>query len=939
MAWIPINQSITALANQKYLLDSSQDEFTITLPELPSVGSSIVVADGSNLSINPVTILTTTDFPFANGQVFYVIDVANSHFEFIFDGFKWLVYNVSREGLKVTDLPEQASSQISNDDLMLYVNKDGSTFESAAIPYINLKQAITEGVFTTAAEIVNALNDYAQIADLNVKTFDGNDSSFYLNYENLNNRPIVPDRVSQLSNDLGYITDLSQFTSDNLQEGQINKYLTDINFKSFFDPAFSESFRLFSGDFAEETTQDSLDKIQASPLTVNGSTQFVNITDSSLLNRFFPGKKIRIYGASETSTVSVPTPPMGSAVKNGFDGVVGGNTVRYKIIQYNLFTGEFSPTSNESNVVTGIDFEEFNLTNNISVTFGRTNIEYGVLVYRSVGSASFILIDVLGQRQLGSATQNIEYIDYGKFNFVPWSGKDITAGNIYTPNTGTMHFPIFVATINSASKGWFDATVLSVDSNASRIRLAEDLYFNPSILISEDDTEQVQNAINLRVNLGVNSLTLNDRKYIISSLNIPSNFSLFGKGQATKLQKISWDFGPNNKILIAADSKGENISLENFVIDGNMQNQWLKSETGDRYNNYAIDLKSENSSVAIEKVRISNIIGGGIAATRPNKLQLSLSTIENSGMDDFYEYAPLIADDGNDIVITNNTFKNFTLAIDISLSDNGVFSSNIVQNVGTGVLVFGSKFLITAPNIIRGPAGEFIPGPDVLNSVYDSVNIVLEPGTVFTSDIYKYQENGRNFDIAANRAVLNFRADKLRKSDNVEELYGEVLVELIQGEPAVSPLQNVTDENLNKSQGEFKFTIPLVGVEALLDDFSFSTLKAIDPNHVGLVYNATLTEYVPSGNIINQSINNDEYTVTLTNFSNISLGSKVKMIAHGGTPNLNDLIGTVINIINTPSNPPEIVVTIKYDQTIDTAGSNGQITVENTFILAKGRIL
>jgi hypothetical protein len=941
MAWISVNQSINALANQKYLVDTSSGGFSITLPEFASVGSYVIIADGADLSVNSVSVLTQTDFPFEDGNVFYIIDTAKTHFEFIFNGFNWLVYNVSREGLKVSDLPEQPSSQISNDDLFLYVNKDGSTAESTAIPYINLKQSIIDGVFTTAEQIVDALNDYDQIANLNVLTFDGQPSSFYLNYANLNNTPFIPTAVSQLSNDLGYITNLSSFTSDNLTEGQVNKYLTEPNFNALFEPAFSEAFRLFSGDFAEETVQDSLDNIQAFPLTTNNSTRFVNITNSALTDRFFPSKRIRIYGASRSPTVSIPTPVIGSAVGNGiFSGASGGNSVRYKVVQYNFLTGEFSASSNETSSIEGIDFESFNQINNISVTFSRTSSEFGVLIYRSVGSASFILIDVLGQKELGQSTQNIEYVDYGKFNFVPWSRKDLAAGNIYTPNTGTVHFPIFISSLNNPSKGWIDTTVLSVDTAANRIQLSEEAYFNPSLIISEDDTEQVQNAINLRINLGINSLSLNDRRYIISSLLLPSNFSFSGKGNATILKRIPWDFSSTNKMISASDTTPENISISNMSIDGNQQNQWLKSEAGDVYNNFAIDLKSENTNSTIERIKVSNIIGGGIATPRPAGFVLNLSKIEDSGMSDFFEYSPLIADDGSDIIVTTNSFKNFTSAIDISLSDNGVFTSNVVQNVGTGVLTFGSKFLISAPNIIRGPAGEFIPGPDVLNSVYDSINIKLEPGTSYVSDVYKYQENGIDFDISANRSSLELRVDKLRQVTNVEELYGEVLV------AGDKPLQRVFDINLDETRGEFKFNISSSAVDALLDDFSFSTLKAIDTNHIGLTYNAVLTEFVPSGNIIAQSATgSSEYTVTLTNFSNISLGSRVRMLGHGGTPNLDNLIGTVININSTNANPqppstatPELIVTIEYDQNITTAGTDGFITVENKFILAKGRI-
>lgn len=1038
MSWILANETITASPNEKYLLDTTDGQFSVTLPEFPLTGTSVILAAASEVSVNKVLVIAQEQFPFEGGSEFFVIDVNKSQQEFVFDGFNWIVYNLSRPGTKVSNLPEQPTSQISNDDLIPYVNRSGNSYESTAIPFINLKQRVTEDVFTSADDIIDAINESGLNGTLNVGLFDGRTPDFYRNYDNLNNKPIIPTNVSQLNNNLGFVSNLSTFTTTNLAEGPVNKYLTEPNFRALFDPAFAEAYRLFSGDLPEQSVRDSFDNIAATPLTTSSPTSFINILNPDEIELFFTGKKIRIYGATINPVINIPTPAMGSATKRGFTGITGSSNVRYKVIQFNYLSGEFSPTSNESNAVEGIDFDAFNDVNNISVRFSRTNTEYGILIYRSTGG-SFFLIDVLGQKQLGSAVQNIEYVDYGKFNYVPWSRKSLNNGNAYNPNTGIVHFPTIVSNINSSSRGWADATVISVDTAARRIRIDSDLYFSSEIVISEDDTEQLQNAINQRQNLGVNSLTLNDRRYIVSRLNVPSNFALYGRSQATVLRKLAWDFGPNNKIVAPAGTTAQNIVLSNFSIDGNMQNQWLKAETGDIFANYAVDLKENGIGNTLDRIRMINIVGGGVSSPRATKLLVDKSRIEDSGMSDLYDYSPLIADDGAEVVITNNILKNFTAAIDLSLSDNGVFTSNIVENVGSGVIIYGSKFLISAPNIIRGPAGEFVPGPDVINSVYDSVNINLEPGTSYVSDVYKYQENGINFDITANRAELNFRMDKLRLVNNAEELYGEILMSNVVGQewdlaqiaeaiglaaantepeatlfvdelltantfslgdinqdgfvdgddeiallayangtqtdPAiiayieddfipfldqnliayadyrmdvvefVKPIQRVFDVDLDPAQGDFKFSISSTHVDTIMTDFSVTNLKETETNHIGLVYSANLTEYVPSGNIIGTPVaNGTSYQVTITNFKNLSIGSKVRMLNHGGTPNLNNLVGTVtgINTVNanpTPPAVPEIVVTINYDEAVTVVGTGGQITVENTFILAKGRVL
>lgn len=940
MSWILISAATSLQVNQKYLVDSSGGSFTLVFPSSPSSGDEITIADAADFAQDPVT-LSSTAFDFSNGTDSFVLNNTSSQFQFVFDGSQWLIYNLSRLGAKITDLASTATRQISDNDLLLYINEDTGIFESGSITYQNLKAAITEDAFTSVEQIISALNSFDGETVLDVSSFGGNEPSFYLNYENFTNTPSIPVSISQLNNDLGFISDLSSFTTDDLPEGSINRYFSETRFGELFGPAFEESFRLFSGDFSESQLFDSLDEVEGQPSTEHTATNVIDIISPSDIDFFLPGQNLRIFGASiDTESIDV-TPTINSVSKNGFESVTNGETVTYRVAQFDFTTGKISASSTSSSSETGIDFELFNLINNVQISFNRSNTNFGILIYRQIGSGSFNLIDVLGQKQLGNVTNNIIYIDYGAFNFTPWSKKNANNSS-YNVSTGLIHFPLIAPT--NARKGWVNAIVEEVDKDTNQIILNESFNFNSNVIICQDDTQTLQNAINQRVNAGINSLTLNDRRYLVSRLSIPTQFTLQGRGRSSILKKLPWSIESDNRIIRMSSSIASNVLLSNFDIDGNMQNQWLKADSFDDFANYAIDMKENNETFNIEKIRIRNVVGGGIAASRPTALIANLCRVEDSGMTDLFEYSPLIADDGEDVIVTNNVFKNFTSAIDLSVVDNGVFSGNTVQNVGTGVLTFGSRFFISSPNVLRGPAGEFIPGPDILNSVFNAVNINLEPGTNFTSDVYKYQENGINFDLSTNRAELNFRVDKLRKVDNVEELYGEVVTS------ANTVIERVFDVSLDPTEGEFKFSISSDNVDELLTTFSYSNLKDSEPNHVGLVYNATLTEYVPSGDMKlsggpppTPSIDGNEYTVILTNFRNISLGSRVRMLGHGGTPNLDELIGTVVSINVLPSGnaEPELEVVIEYDEAIIEAGNQpeGKLTVENTFILAKGRIL
>jgi hypothetical protein len=250
MTWIPIDETITASPNQKYLIDSSAAEFNVVLPSLPTVGTSVILADAADVSLNVVSVIAEEESPFEDASILFLMDVARSQFEFVFDGANWIIYNLSRQGTKVSNLPEQPVSQISNDDLIPFVNKDGSSYESTAITYINLKQQITENAFTTAEQVIDALNDSPSLVDLNVFQLDGQDSDFYLDYNNHTNTPNIVSIVNAQIGSFGFITNLTSFTTDDLAQGQDNLYLNQTNFNTFFDPAFSEAYKFVTGDFS-----------------------------------------------------------------------------------------------------------------------------------------------------------------------------------------------------------------------------------------------------------------------------------------------------------------------------------------------------------------------------------------------------------------------------------------------------------------------------------------------------------------------------------------------------------------------------------------------------------------------------------------------------------------------------------------------------------------
>lgn len=1036
------------------------------------------------------------------------------------------------------------------------------------------------------ATFIGALDDLSDVitnTPASGQTLRFNGTEFvnaYLNYEDISGRPSIPTDLSDLTNNgtalqPPYINNLGDFTTDDLPQGFDNLYLTREKFAEYFNEYNSQAISSIVDDVVTDSIQTT-----AAPVAVSGSvvSNIIQLTDATrnYIDHYREGMGLRIFGASANTSLITSAPTLSSVNLSGDLGS-GTDTFSYKIAQFDITTGKISPVSAaQSTSAFNLSLDLFNLTNNFTLSIVRSNLNYGVLVYRQTQTGgSYNLIAVLGPKDLGNALSS-EWVDYYTFDANSWSKKSADK-NEFVLSTGIVHFPIDASSLESAKRGWVDTVVTAVDVPNRRLTLATGYYFDNSLVVSHDDTKIIQDAINSRVNDNLNSLRLGDKKYIVSSIVIPSGFSLFGRSKRSQLMKLSWSSNNTNtnKIIKGLNNGSlDLVSVSDFKIDGNMQNQFLIDDTDDEFSNYAIDIKGTNHN--FENLIITNCIGGGLASLDPNNVVINLCQIEDAGLSDRYAYSPLVAANGTQLLVTNNIFKNHSDAIDISVTTVGVLNGNIIKNCGSGVLIYGSTKLITSPNMILGPADEFIPGPDIFNSEYDAVNIRLEENTEFISDSHVYQENGVAKDLDANRAFITYRVDKLRKVNNVEELYPQVggvnqpvlmqteltvaafttLSILVSGtigsaevsviglaqdvvkglavsgtyipantyvtsvrssivEGQASPTYNITlsaklthpsvtgsvtttasfnantagskairisysqglvyganitnpanpnfsvnvkeisgsvlyvDKLLgsdlstntklyanvspifdvsanNLDIGEFRYNIPVTYVNALKNNYSYSALhgdpvsfnatisgtvltiptggllvgkpkkgdvisgdgvapgttilspKSInvagegtynisisqtvslsttmsvdrDPNHVGLVYRAFLTQYVPSGTvaseppvILDTATGVTYYQVVISNPTNLSIGSRVRFIYHGGTPSLDEIIGTIVDSEPTAINTQTRYV-IKYDESnISAVGGQGttnnpaQICIENTFTLIKGRII
>lgn len=711
---------------------------------------------------------------------------------------------------------------------------------------------------------------------------------------------------------------------------------------------FPEDISYFNNDAGYITADEvagainDLDKIStdsiettATRLTDQASSVLV-LSNAALINHYIPGQAIRIYGASQTNdTLDLRASVI--PVKHGFENLDTGNvTFNYKVCQFNLSTGAVSSES-VAREITGINIAKFNNINNISLSLTRSSNEFGILIYRNVsaGPATYNLMAVVGSKEF-EGSNNATYIDYFDTDYTSWSKKSI-ARNDFDQSSGLIHFPLTAQ--SSPKRGWVDAIISSIDSNTGRITLSKSYFFDNSVIVSHDDTADIQSAIDRNVQNNKALVTLSDKTYIISRLAIPNNFALLGKSRKTTLKKLSWSSQIANNMLVSSRS-ASNITVSNLNIDGNMQNQFLINDTINDSANYIVDIPGLQNNIT--DIFIKNPIGGGIACINSSELRIINNKIENGGLTDRYDYTALTARESNQVSISNNTMKNFSGPVDVSSTNIGVLIGNTVNNCGEGILIVGSTKLISSPNLILGAAGEYIPGPDILNSEYDAINIVLENDTNFLSDVYVYQENGQPVDLSANRTTLAYKVNIIRLEDNIEELSANEVLDAA-GDPIISPIINT-----DLSNGVFRFIISKDNVTYLKTAYSYSAIKTLDSKNVGLAYRVLATEYVPIAEIsvdvppvanvvLTPDGNQYLYTITVTGSPLLATGSVVQLLNHQSSPTLDNIKGNIYSIRPGLTNTTEI--TIEYPLNITSPGSGGQLTLENTYVLAKGRIL
>ncbi len=666
--------------------------------------------------------------------------------------------------------------------------------------------------------------------------------------------------------------------------------------------------------------------------TVSSQLQISGIATA----RFYVGERVKVFGITSFTDNTSVDPPDVSSYATQVGAAVGFSTYRYWIAQYDLRKGKVG-VSSQIPPLAGIamtTLDNFNEEEHISLTVKRTNLNYGVLVYRQVGVTTNIgdakLIGILGPKEFGASSE-IAWKDYGTYDQTEWSGKG--TANEYTSNQ--IHFPNIATT--GFRRGWAIDSIVSV--GASSIRLSGQYRVNPgigSVIVVHDNTYAFKTAINAAVVAGKNSIELPSGTYLTNNLTIPSGFTLSGNGKNTviKQQYYATDLtdGAGNSLALNGNVIGvgttgsKNITIQDLTIDGNAGNNILFSGNNDNYVAYFDDI----SSSIFKSIEIRNTPGDGLFIENSSRVSIENCSFVDGSLSDRYPFQPLDAQNSQSLRINDCLFENFPGPVDLSATSVVSTGGNIIRNCGTGLRVFATGKITTTNNIILGPSDEYIPTPDIYDSDYNSINLTVNRQATFNSPVLLYLEKGDPKDISSGKVTI---------TAGIGTIVG----------------QGTTNETLGTKFLNFNIPTPDAGTFGRENGYIQLSLTQTQASSLGLSsalgYDIIGAEWlsVPVGltttvgistgawNLIGAGATN--YTVSLLDpnqFSAISTGDIVKLVDHSSSP---DLSGEFLNV---EAKIDGLVKQLRLSGFTTTSSSNGNasgyIYVRNIFTIAKGRV-
>ena len=622
------------------------------------------------------------------------------------------------------------------------------------------------------------------------------------------------------------------------------------------------------------------------------------------------------------------------------------HTYRYWVAQYHLRDGRVGIATQIAPSVgfTMSYIDDFNASNNISLTLARTSASYGLLVYRQVGVNTDInqakLIGILGAKELTSSTSGITWKDYGTYEQTEWSPK----GTVNEYNNNQIHFPNIATT--GHRRGWAIDRIVSIGQSSitldGQYKTNLGIGTDQIVKVAHDNTYAIEQAIDGTISSGGNYLNLPSGTYLTNKLIIPTGFTLSGNGKNTiiKQQYFSTDeiAGPtglstmlpfDGNLVGIGTTNPYDITIENITIDGNSGNNILFDGELD---NYLVYFENISSSL-IKGIEIRNSPGHGLYVKNSSRLSVENSSFVDGAITDRYSFQPLNAQESETLRINDSLFENYPGPLDLSVTSVVSTGGNIIRNCGTGLRTYASGKITTSNNIILGPSDEYIPTPDIYDSDFNSINLTIQRGVTFNGPVLQYIQDGDPKDISSTQVSI--------VSAGIGTIVG----------------QGTTNETLGARFLNFNITTPDAGVFGRQSGYIQLSLTSNQTNTLGLSsslgYDIIAKEYlekpigfatyigIATGTFNVAGVGATNYTVKLKDveqFSGISTGDVVKLVDHSVTPDLSSFELTVSEKITIDASDKRLKLTGFTTTSITNGDESGYISIRNTFTIAKGRV-
>ena len=697
----------------------------------------------------------------------------------------------------------------------------------------------------------------------------------------------------------------------------------------------------------------------------NGSVNFKIKGAGIGTSKFFVGERVKMFGVTadgDNVTVNDPVQTSGSNLVKitQVPSTDNPNSAQYYYwqAQYDLRTGKVGrakqidpngsytlpdgPHAGIGNTV----LESFNDSFHNALTLRRSDDDHGILIYRQIAdkgadnnanASDAKLIAVLGQKELGFVTDDINWIDYGVYEQPFWTAKgtvnEFLGSDTSTTETNQIHFPTVASTITSSKRrGWEIGEVVAVGVDegddpfikvAGKFSTNDDTGFagSTSVKVVHDNTKALSDVINSTIQSGGNYLSLPSGTYLTNKLVIPTQFTLTGNGKNTIVKQQYYatdansvgsggaaenDLAFNGNLISVNTLTPTDMTVSNITFDGNSSNNLLYDLDND---NNLLDFEG-GTSMLFKDIEIRNSPGGGLYARDSKRISIENSTIVDGGQTDRYNIRPLDVQNSETVRVNDCLFENFAGPLDVSATTVVSTGGNIIRNCGSGIDAYATGKITTTSNVILGPADEFIASPDIYDTDFDSINISIEAGKTFEGPQLLYVEDGQgkdlslvdSFDVGIGTMVGLYSTDRVA---TLGEKFFEF--DIITHRTATGDAPIPTDPNLQegyiklyanptKTSELAQYKHP-VGGGVTNSDLGYEIVATQYENVVGSGVTVGITSGYFAGavggttkemvDLTNVSVACTQYIVQLENSEHlplITIGDRVKLPGHNSTP-------------------------------------------------------